>query len=130
MTISQCRIGRLRDEELYRLMMAVEHDEKRVVLDGLAAFIHVADGFAVEHQAEAAHPAQAPFFVGHLLAIGPQPDDVFFFGAANRPVLIKLAAVQVGMIAAHLDQLLREFQQRDLAASRDQSNQVISLSWQ
>src|SRR5579883_1318687 len=61
-----------------------------------------------------------PFFLSHLLAVGPEPMNVGFTLAAGRalggagidgPVLKEFPAVQIGMVLAKRDQIAREIQQ-------------------
>src|SRR5581483_10818178 len=75
----------LRQEELERLVVGVEQDQKAVVDHSLASGVWIGDLLAVEEDAQRQGVALVPVFVAHLLAVGPEPADVGQAAAPDGP---------------------------------------------
>ena len=103
--------------ELDALVGGVDEEEEAVVEDGLAVVVGDLKGLAVEHHAEGAVPLGVPGLVGEELAVGGVPGDVAddpggagsagLRDAADDAVLEELAAVEVGVLAAQMDEAAR-----------------------
>src|SRR5712691_5253075 len=71
-----------------------------------AAVVLFADRVPSQEHSQASGRRLIPFLVGHLVAIGTQPGNIFHSGPPNRTSLKKATPVKARMAAADFDQAL------------------------
>src|SRR5215470_17291708 len=84
-----------------------QHDEI-LVGDELAAFVNFVDRRAGEENPESFRVLLIPLLVGHLAAIGTQPENVFDADAFDGASLKEIAPAEDGMVLAERDDFARE----------------------
>ena len=107
-----------RQREGHVLVVGVEEQQERVVLDRLAARRAVGDLLAVEEDAEDVGGGLLPVALGHAPAVGAEPPDV---GQARALALApgqELAAAEDRVGLAQLDQALGELEVLALALAQ------------
>ena len=110
---------------------ALNSSKHRVAADLLAVLVDV-DVFAEQLHAQAADERLVPGLVRHFLARRVEPGDLGGLGALDRLAVEEAAAMEDRLLRGRRSITRRTNSSSDflLRASRFQSSQVISLSWQ
>ncbi len=93
-------------------MIGIEQQNQAIVDDPLAALVGGGDFLAVQKNPNGLGQAVMPLLLGHLPAIGVEPEDVVHAGTMDRLPLEPFAPTQHRMFVAERHQLAHEFQQR------------------
>src|SRR5205085_9746223 len=100
------------------LMMGIHEQQKIVILNGLAAFIHFIHCFTRKQNSQTASELLVPLDICDLTALRTEPDNVLNFSSPDFSSLEKIAAAKQGMMLAQRDQPLNESQKLAVDAFR------------
>jgi len=104
-------LASLGQDKFYRLVVGVQQDQPGIILDRLAALVHVAYEVARQTDAQALNEAPLPVFVRHLFARRLEERDIRDARSAQRSSLEKLATLEDGVLAPDPANLLCELQE-------------------
>ena len=78
-------------------MVGVEQQEQGIANQPFPQFVDLVNGVAGQPYADTAHEARVPALVGHLLARGIEPRNIFDLGAADGSSLEKPRPLKHGL---------------------------------
>ncbi len=104
-----------RQNEVDRLVVRVQQQEKGVGDDRRARVVELLDRIPRQAQPEAAREAVLPLLLRHLLAVGAEPREILDLRALDPAALEEPAAMEHRLLGAQADQLADEV---DLAQPR------------